>query len=398
MMVQDISSTNKVSYKYTEQDVKDMLHAKKGSRNIRFRYDLLTKDDIKIKTLTNVLNGEVSMNAFNTIKRTAKFSIREDPENPIDFLSNRIQPFVELKLPNKYVQDSSGTRVLKEGAWIEFPLGVYLLSSPKKREDGNQVLRDVEAYDGLVILEEDKFTERYTIQAGTKYVDAVIDILKEAGIIKYNIDSSTRTLPYDLEFEPGTEKAKPIADLLNAINFTPLYVDEYGYFTSHQYVSPSDKEVDHHYYEDEFSVVVNGMEEELDLYSIPNKWVAVYTNVDATDQNELSLTSVYINDNPDSPTSTINRGRTIVDYRQINEIADQEALDAYVKRIAFESSQIFGKVRFQTAIMPHHGFEDVIYLVNEKLGINGIYAETSWKFQLKSGALMEHECRRVMNI
>ncbi|MEH7114514.1 GH25 family lysozyme [Neobacillus niacini] len=387
-----------LTYDYTKEDVMNMLYGRTGSRFVKFRFDLLDRNENKIGELLNVESSDISMNAFNTIKRTANFRIRETEAEQIDYLNNRIQPFAEFKLPDKFVQNADGSRVLLEGAWVEFPLGVFLLSSPKKVEQNYEVFRDIEAYDGGVILDEDKFTERYTVTAGTKYTDAVKSILVSAGITKYNIAESDKTLPNDMEYEPGTSKSEPIADFLNAINFTQLYVDEYGYFSAQAYVSPSDREPNHFYLENEFSVIVNGVEEELDLYSVPNKWVAVYTSADSTSDNVLSLTSTYTNENPESVTSTASRGRTIVDYRKVNEIADQAALDQFVQRIAFEASQIFGKVRFQTALMPIHGFQDVIHLQNSRLGIDGKYSETSWKMPLKPGALMEHECRRVVTI
>lgn len=387
-----------LTYDYTDEDVQNMLHAKTGSRFLMFRYDLLDVNENKIRELRNVVSGSISMNALSTIKRTARFRIKEDPNEPINFMNNRIQPWAMFKLPDKFVQNADGTRVLLEGKWIEYPLGVYLLSSPKKTEVGKEVYRDIEAYDGIVILEEDKFIDRYTVRAGTKYTQAIIDILQGAGITKYNIGTSDKVLTSDIEYEPGTEKTKPISDFLTAINFTALYVDEYGYFTAQPYVSPSDRDPDYRYVEDQFSVVQNGVEEELDLYSVPNSWVAVYTSVDSTSQNTIALTSTYTNTNADSPTSTVSRGRTIVDYRKVNEMADQAALDAYVQRIAFEASQIFGKVTFETAIMPFHGFQNVLYLENETLGISGKYAETAWSFDLKAGATMSHSVRRVVSI
>lgn len=401
VVIQPPTAPTQETYVYTEKELKDMLHAAKGSRRIKFRYDLLDKNERKIRELTNVLSGEVSMNAFNTIKRTAKFSIREDAAEPIDFLSNRIQPFVLLKMPDKWVQTSTGSRQLIEGQWIEYPLGVFVLSSPTKKEQGDYIYRDVEAYDKLVILEEDKFTARHIVRKGTKYTDAIIAILQGAGITKYNITANDSTLKEDVEYEPGISKSSPIADFLNAINYTPLWVDDYGYFTSSPYISPQDKNPDYWYEPDEFSVVADGMEEELDLYSIPNSWVAYYSNADSvgpTNPNPVVITSVYTNASADSPTSTVNRGRTIVDYRKVDDIADKASLDAYVNRIAFEASQIFGKVKFETAIMPFHGFQDVLYLKNDTLGIDGKYAETSWNIKLQAGALMSHECRKVVNV
>jgi hypothetical protein len=50
------------------------------------------------------------------------------------------------------------------------------------------------------------------------------------------------------------------------------------------------------------------------------KFVRVRTNAE-----QPPLRTEYTNDNPNSPTSVTNRGRTIVDYQQVTDIADQES-------------------------------------------------------------------------
>lgn len=62
---------------YTHEEVVRAFHMASGSRNIKFRYDLLNKDEQKVAEITNVISGEVSMSAFNTIKRTARFRMGE---------------------------------------------------------------------------------------------------------------------------------------------------------------------------------------------------------------------------------------------------------------------------------------------------------------------------------
>lgn len=307
-----------------------------------------------------------------------------DMVDKIEWLTDRIQPFIMFKMP--------------DGGWIEYPMGIFLISAPVKVEEGEQIYRDVEAFDGTIILEQDKFTERYTIKAGNKYVSAVIDILKTAGIKKYNIEDSDKTLSNDLEFEPGTSKILAINELLEAINFTSLWVDEWGYYTSRTYIAPSRKGNDYQYLDDEFSVIEQGITEELDLFSVPNKWLVTYENVDGTEEEKVFLQSVYENKSPNSPTSTVNLGRVIVDYRQINEIADQEALNEYTERIAFEASQIYEKIKFSTAIMPFHSYMDIVHIRNDTLGIDGQYTETSWRISLEVGGRMEHEGRKVVEI
>lgn len=360
----------------TSKDVIDALHAKYQPRNIRFRYDLLDKNDDKKGELSTVMDGEVSLSAFAQIKRTAKFTIKDS--SIIDWFSDRIQPIVEVKVKNE---------------WVEYPLGVFLLSSPVREDQNNEIYREIEAYDKLVILRDDKFLERYTVTSGTNYIDAVISILQSANISKWNIEQTDQTLPTDIEFDPGTNKLKAVNKLLSAINFNQLHVDVNGFFISMPYRSPDIRSSEYIYKDDDLSVTYNGMQEELDIYDTPNSWVAVLS-----DPEREPLSSNYTNDNENSPTSTVNRGRTIVDFREVDNIADQSALDSYVQRIAFEASQVYGKIEFETAIMPMHDYMDIVQIDYSPLEINGKYTETSWTIPLKVGGRMRHSVRAVVNI
>lgn len=320
----------------------------------------------------------VSIDYLNA-KLTYERDIYVPETTEINYLSDRIQPFMEVKMP--------------DGNWIEFPLGVFLLSTPTRHDEVNGVYRDIEAYDGLIILDDDKFTSRYNIGAGTKYTKAVEDILKSAGITRFNIQEKDDTLSVDKEFKIGTSKLEAVNELLSAINYTPIWVDATGYFTAYPYVSPADKRADYTYKDDELSVIYDGMEEELDLTEVANSWVVTQSNPE-----KEPLVSTKINNNPESPTSTVNMGRTIVDFREVDDISDQATLNAYVERIAFEASQVFGKLKFKTALMPFHEYSDVLHVKYDALKIDYKFSETNWTMKLQAGGEMEHEVRRVVNI
>ena len=362
---------------FTKKEILNVLHGKHGVRSLQFRYDLLDSEENFIRTLDSVQSGEVSMAALASIKRTARFRMKDN--GVINWLSDRIQPFVEVKMPNS--------------DYIEFPMGIFLLNSPIRTEQNNYVYRDVEAYGLTQILRADKFINRYTVSAGTNYRTAIIDILNSAGIIKHNIEETDKVIPIDIDWAPGIEKLEAINELIGAINYTPIYDDVYGYFTSFSYRSPSARSAEYVYSDDELSVMYSGMSEELDTFGIYNSWVVTFSNPERE-----PLVSTYTNDNPESPTSTINRGRLIVDVREIDNIADQQALDAHVQRIAFESSQVYGKIEFETAIMPMHDYNDVIELNYQPLGIQGKYSETGWTIPLEVGGKMKHSLRRVVEV
>jgi hypothetical protein len=358
---------------YTSSEVKNALQA---SPTFKFRYDLLDVDNQYIRTLDGVEYGEIRYNALAQIKRTAQFRLKND--NGIDFLSDRIQPWVLLKMP--------------DGDWVEFPQGIFLLSTPPRHTDGKTVVREIEAYDQLQILLDDKIIDRYTVQSGANYIEAISAILTGAGLARQNLTATDKTLPTARDWEPGTSKLSIIGDLLGAINYRSLYIDEHGYAVAQPYVSPAVRASEYTYADNQESVMFGEATEELDLWAIPNRWLLTVTDPDLE-----ALTANYTNDNPDSPTSTVSRGRVIVDHREV-EAADQESLNAQVLRIAQESTQQYRKIEFFTGLMPIHSDSDVYTFVYSKLGVSEKFIETEWILPLNVHGRMTHRARRVESI
>lgn len=389
---------------YSHEAVKTVLHS--SNAQIGFRYELLDKENRRKRDLTNVVSADINQSMLAQIKRTAQFNLIEN-EDGIDYLNDRIKPYMRLWMPPgriiareyaffSHIHSVELNRIEgnENSGWIEFPLGVFLLSSPTRKDEVGSIARDIDAYDLSLILRDDKFVDRYTIVEGTNYYDALINILTGAGIKHYNIEQTDKKLPRTIEFEPGTEKIEAVNELLSQLNYTPIYVDEEGYFVSRLYISPTERSVDYAYIDDEQSITFIGAEEELDTFNVPNIFTVVRTN-----EEEGPLVSTFTNNNSDSPLSTVNRGRNIVDYREINNIADQQALDSYVGRIAFEASQVYGRVRFKSALMPVHGYADVLQMRYQDLNIDGKYLELNWSMKLDVvDGVMDHELRQVVTL
>lgn len=298
---------------------------------------------------------------------------------------------VEIWAPNMalpYIPPSSpwdGTR------WVEWPQGVFLMSTPTRRlAQSGVVLLEVEAYDQLQVWSDDLVADRFTATEGDRYTEVVSGIL---GNIDKNITPSTLILPVSKEWEPGTSRLQIMNDLLQAINYEPLFFDEMGVAIARPYSAPADRAVEYVYRDDEDSVKLPEPQQTLDLFSIPNKWVVVVSDADRP-----ALRAEYTNDNPASPTSTLTRGRTITDFRTEQEAADQATLDALVARLAAEASQIFEHVEFQTAIMPMHSHNDVYTFAEGGLTLDAKYSETAWDMPLQAGQPMQHQIRRVVEL
>ncbi len=354
------------------KNIIDMLH---GSREVSFRYDLLNYDEVKIGELAS-LGGNLGLNSLAQIKRKGNFQFKENEFNDVDWLNDKVQPVFIL---NKI---------------YEFPLGIFMISSPSRVMKKKSIYRSVECFDTTMVLLEDKFDTRYRILKDTNYITAITQIINSAGILKISIPYIDAKIKTDREFEIGMSKLEAVNYLLQEINYTSVWVDELGNFTSNPYILPNDREAQYIYRNDEMSIIIpDTPTEEIDLFSVPNKWIIVATNPE-TDP----LVGRYTNENGVSPTSTVSRRRTIVDYREVDDIASQSILDEYVRRIAYEASNVYGKFIFKTAIMPHHTYMDCLYCEHTGLGVKNKFIETSWEIELKAGGKMSHSARRVIQI
>ncbi len=387
---------------FTTQEILNALHHAK--RKIDFRFELLDASLNYKKDLTNITNGSVDHNSESAIKRTCKLTM-VDKDADIDFLSDRIKPYVRFfidqqKMSPAFTAFMSSNfpapfekQMIGKNDWVEFPLGVFFLTSPTRREENGVFVRDVDCYDGLLVLQEDRFEERKYFPSGMYIHDCVIEILEESGIEKHNIQPSTQSLESEIEFATGDEKLEAINQLLIQGGYEELHVDADGVYIANEYINPLYAPSDYAYKTDRNSVIFGGYEEELDVYSIPNKWVVVRSMADRP-----PLISTYTNSNPDSPTSTVSRKRTILKKVEIDNIPDQQSLDFYTERLAFEDSQVFGKVKFNTAIMPFHDFNNILDIEFEGLQGNGKYLESGWTIPFNVGGQMSHTVKRISPI
>lgn len=346
------------------------------TREIKFRYELLDKNDLYLGTIDSI-SGSVAFNSLaENIKRTARFEIKENVFKDVDYLNDRVRPIIIL-----------------DG--VEYEMGVFLIPSPSRKKRDGGIYREIEGYDVTQIILEDKVTDRYVIFKNTNYVKAITQLINSSRIHRVSIPANPATLTRDREFEIGTSKLRIINELLQEINYTSLWTDRHGIVRADKYLLPSQKEIDFIYKTgDENELLVkDSLSEEVDLFNVPNVFVIVATNAE-----DESLVSKYENSHPASPTSTIIRNRNIVDFREISDIASQAVLDSYVKRIAYQASDTYSKVEFDTLINPKHEYGNGIYLRDEKLGIDNKFVETSWEIEMQVGGKMKHQARRVVLI
>ncbi len=322
--------------------------------------------------------GSISYSSFADIKGTASITLHQE----FNWLNTELMPIMHLQM--------SAT----EAAYI--PLGTYIPSTPEYQMDENGEERwTIKAYDRLTILNEDGLTASWHIPAGASYLDAITTLLFSANISDVVIrDQTDATLGVDRDYEIGTRKLTIINDLLTDINYYALFTDLYGQIVIQAYAPPSTTQYDFLYDDKNSSILRRAISDSRDYLNKPNVFVAITNNPDL----DVQLTSVITNDNPASPLSTVARNRKIVTNPPYSPegITTQAALDAYLRRIAFESGEIYQHVTFTTAINPLHGHLNNVFLGHPK--IHGVFSETEWSFPLEPGGLMTHTARKAVII
>ena len=342
-------------------------------RKISFRCDLLDLVGRRLRQV-DFTNGSVSYDADRPIKRTLRMSAPES-FNPLE---HRLRVVCS-------VDEGQG--------WQDYPLGVFLPTTPPREHDGAVVMVNIEGYDLSQILADDRIPERFMVPEGASYVSAARELLEGVGLFRIQAAYSPLLVDVAREWEIGTSKLRIVNDLMAAINYEDVHFSAEGVARLVPYVPAHGRAPNLSYVTDVESTVLRGARQDINLFSVPNRWIVTRSHPERP-----PLTVVITNDSPDSITSTVSRGRTISSFHEVDDVADFAALQGVAERIAIEGSRVFERVEFRTMIKPMHGHRDVLALRFDELSLSGNYEETSWEIPLKTGGEMFHRARRVVQL
>lgn len=377
---------------------------------VKFRCDIL-KDNIAVATL-DFLSCQIDCDKDAAIHRTASFVVRDT--SGVDLLKDKLRPVMSVwetaKSGYTWAQIEDFARSWEEiealgyswrqieelstiSEYVDYPLGVFLPLSPTRTAGAGLPQEQIDAYDLCAIIREDCLTDRLFIAAGTKYTDAVSNIIISSGIENIEIIPSDKTLTTDREFEIGRSKLDIANELLAEVNYRSVVADANGVIAISPYAQPTMAGAKHIYRADGVSTIKPQITEAADYYNVPNVFIAMVSNSDL----EEDLIATYTNDDPSSKLSTVYRGRKIVsEIYQPDGIASQEDLNAYIVRKAFEVSQIEQTVDITTELNPIHGVGDVVFVEHPE--ITGVFEEMRWSMTLDVNGEMSHTLRRIVTI
>lgn len=369
---------------HSDADVVAAVRGDSGTRTFTFRYELRDfQGTVKGAYLDNVISCSINFDSTADVQRTATFTVRDT--GVIDYGRDRITPWIRLWLPPFGPND-----------FVEYPHGEFLLSTPKRQLENGAVTRSVEAYDQNQVLLETKAMSRPAISpawAPNNYSTTIDNILSQFPLPRRRVVWSPITVPAERSWDVGIPWLTVLTDLGNAINYRPLYFDGDGWAIAEPHHTAAENPSTWTFADNEHGVTLPKMEHELDLFAVPNQWTLYVSESDRP-----TMQATYTNNDPSSPTSVPARGRVISSVEQYNAAATQAVLNAKVQKAAFDQSQIYEAITFETAMFPMWEPFDVYTIQNAPLTINHKYQELSVSYDLQAGATMQRVARRIVTV
>lgn len=255
-------------------------------------------------------------------------------------------------------------------------LGTFLIQSPSKSFNGKVSNITIDAYSPLIELNDVQPPLGFTVMKEQNIMDNAYSLTREnlrAPVIKVN--NVEDTMPTDFTAESDEKWLEYISALMSIAKYG-YALDDYSRvlfvptreLTSIQPVWTYD--------DDNSSILYPDVSEDFDLFGVPNMVEVIYTGQGA-DGNTLILKSTAVNDNPDSPVSTVARGRPVL-HRETNPsisgIPDQAYLDMYANNLLMSLSSIERKIVYSHGYCPVR-YGDCVRLNYSRAGLKDIKAK-----------------------
>ena len=346
-----------------------------GNRATSFRFDLLTSSEAPKGTLSGVSGGSVDWTANASIKGGGSLSVA-DAGQAVDWLNDRVRPVI-----------------LVDGL-DEIALGVFIFSeAPETWSDTGRTWAAA-LLDKTAILDQDAVDATYVLDAGTVITDAIATLITSTGETNTAITPSAATLAGALVWDPGTTKLRIVNDLLNVAGYFSLYTDGNGQFRAEPYVKPASRPIRWEFLDGDTAIYSPDFTKDVDLFSIPNKFIAVGQG----DGTTAALTSTATNDDASSPYSTVSRGRTITTVETGVEAADQTTLDNYAARRLIELTSPTSSVDVSHAFVPGMAVNNVVRLRSVPAGVDARHVVTKTKVSFDPTALATSTLQEVVDL
>lgn len=259
---------------------------------------------------------------------------------------------------------------IQNGIKEKHPLGTYLVQTPSYKFDGKVKKTSLEAYTPLLEMKENQPPLGYSVMEGDNIMEIAYRLVRENVRAPVLQPKDENVLLYDFVANTEDTWITFVTDLIANAKYS-LALDEMGrvLFSPDQDSSILQPMVT--FDDSNSSILYPDMDLKQDLYGIPNVVEVIFSN------NKKYEYAKVINDDPNSPTSTVNRGREIT-HRVTNPSLlcnpTVEQLEEYGRKTLKELSCLEYKVSYKHGYYPLR-LGDCVRLNYERAGIKNVKAK-----------------------
>lgn len=259
---------------------------------------------------------------------------------------------------------------IQNGITEKHPLGTFLVQTPTSSFDGKVRNVSMDAYTPLLELKEKEPPIGYSIPEDANIMENAFMITREAVRAPVVQAVCSDTLTGNFVSNTNDKWFTFIRDLISNAKYE-LALDEMGRILFNPKQDIASLQPVWTYNDDNSSILYPDIDMDHDLYGIPNVVEVIYSN------GKDSYYAKVVNDDPNSPTSTINRGREIP-YRDTNPSLvgrpTQMQIDEYATNLLRTLSSVEYTVTYTHGYCPVR-LGDCVRLNYKKAGLKDIKAK-----------------------
>ena len=259
---------------------------------------------------------------------------------------------------------------IQNGIKEKYPLGTFLVQTPSSSFNGKTKDVVMDAYTPLLELKENQPPIGYTVLKNEDIMSIAYRLTRDSARAPVVETESKTKLFYDFVADPNDTWLSFLTDLIANAKYN-FDLDEMGRILFSPRQDTASLQPVWTFDDGNSSIVYPEMSMDHDLYGIPNVVEVIYSS------GSNSYYAKVINDDPNSPTSTVSRGREIV-YRVTDPdvIGDptQNQIQEYAERLLRELSSLEYTVTYTHGYCPVR-VGDCVRLNYERAGFTDIKAK-----------------------
>lgn len=259
---------------------------------------------------------------------------------------------------------------IQNGFKERHPLGTFLVQTPSSSFDGRVREVSMDAYTPLLELKESPPPIGYSIREGENIMSNAYKLTTEHIRAPVVETICTETLYRDFVANTDDTWMSFLIDLVANAKYS-YSLDELGRVLFAPVQETASLQPVWTYTDDNSSILYSSISMDHDLYGIPNVVEVVYSS------GKESFFARVVNDDSNSPTSTVNRGREII-HRVVNPSSmgnpTQNMIDEYAIKLLKELSTVEYTIAYTHAYCPVR-LGDCVRLNYTRAGITDIKAK-----------------------